>query len=489
MPSRTHFPPGCQSFGLLIVAVAAAAPSARAALAISGGTTKNVSCVSGVCTATAATAVLNKNDLEMMLASSNVQVVPGSVAMNIAINTGVTWASANTLTLDAYQSIVIGQKVSVNGTGGLAIVTNDGGSGGDYMFGPKGKVTFLGTSNSLTISGTAFTLLGSMSDVQAINNNLNGNYALANSYNASGVKNWVPLGTDGMGNILNSNKGFAGAFEGLGHTISNLSANIGKYDYAGLFGASAGIIRDLGVVGGTVTGKKYVGGLAGFSFGGSVSHSYSTGNVGAESSDISYVGGLVGYNAAATISDSYATGAVAGGSEVGGLVGSNYDNGVISASFATGTVTATSPNSQGAGGLVGINHYRTTTIENSYATGALPGNTNYRGGLVGYNDTEAVNVAITNSYATGVISNSGSEVGGFAGCTTDNINNGYWDVETSGISGTHGDGCSANEPGITGLTTAQLQSGLPSGFDPTIWAENPSINNGFPYLLANPPPQ
>jgi hypothetical protein len=28
---------------------------------------------------------------------------------------------------------------------------------------------------------------------------------------------------------------------------------------------------------------------------------------------------------------------------------------------------------------------------------------------------------------------------------------------------------------------------LPEGFDPTIWAENPSINNGFPYLIANPP--
>jgi hypothetical protein len=26
-------------------------------------------------------------------------------------------------------------------------------------------------------------------------------------------------------------------------------------------------------------------------------------------------------------------------------------------------------------------------------------------------------------------------------------------------------------------------SGLPSGFDPTAWGSNPSVNNGYPYLL------
>ena len=38
----------------------------------------------------------------------------------------------------------------------------------------------------------------------------------------------------------------------------------------------------------------------------------------------------------------------------------------------------------------------------------------------------------------------------------------------------------ANNPGITGLTTAQLQSGLPAGFNPSIWAESASINGGLP---------
>jgi hypothetical protein len=50
-----------------------------------------------------------------------------------------------------------------------------------------------------------------------------------------------------------------------------------------------------------------------------------------------------------------------------------------------------------------------------------------------------------------------------------------------------GAGNIANDPGITGQTTAQLQAGLPAGFDPSIWAEDPGINNGLPYLIANPP--
>jgi len=42
---------------------------------------------------------------------------------------------------------------------------------------------------------------------------------------------------------------------------------------------------------------------------------------------------------------------------------------------------------------------------------------------------------------------------------------------------------------VTGLTTAQLKSGLPPGFDPHVWAEDKRINHGLPYLIANPPPQ
>src|SRR5262249_30038094 len=34
----------------------------------------------------------------------------------------------------------------------------------------------------------------------------------------------------------------------------------------------------------------------------------------------------------------------------------------------------------------------------------------------------------------------------------------------------------------------EMKAGLPTGFDPTVWGSNPSINDGYPWLLANPPP-
>ena len=34
-----------------------------------------------------------------------------------------------------------------------------------------------------------------------------------------------------------------------------------------------------------------------------------------------------------------------------------------------------------------------------------------------------------------------------------------------------------------------MKSGLPDGFDPQVWGQDANINNGYPYLLANPPPK
>ncbi|HEY1614444.1 MAG TPA: hypothetical protein VGF97_12205 [Rhizomicrobium sp.] len=64
----------------------------------------------------------------------------------------------------------------------------------------------------------------------------------------------------------------------------------------------------------------------------------------------------------------------------------------------------------------------------------------------------------------------------------------YRDTTSSGLTNlSQGAGNIANDPGITGETTAQLQTGLPAGFDWSIRAENSSIAGGLPYLIANPP--
>ena len=56
----------------------------------------------------------------------------------------------------------------------------------------------------------------------------------------------------------------------------------------------------------------------------------------------------------------------------------------------------------------------------------------------------------------------------------------YWDTTTS----VNTLGCGEGSASVTGLTTAQLQSGLPAGFDPSIWNESAGANKGLPYLLA-----
>jgi hypothetical protein len=175
----------------------------------------------------------------------------------------------------------------------------------------------------------------------------------------------------------------------------------------------------------------------------------------------------------------------------GGLIGEN--SGAVLQCFATGEVT-TDAQGLGSGGMIGIN--TGGAITNSYATGQVftggsAGGANLPlGGLIGSSSgMDADPVSISASYATGaVIVTTNDVAGGFIGSiprgSDSTISDAYWDKSTSGTSSGVGSGSSG---GITGLTTAQLQSGLPAGFDPTIWAENSSINGGFPYLLANPP--
>ena len=65
-------------------------------------------------------------------------------------------------------------------------------------------------------------------------------------------------------------------------------------------------------------------------------------------------------------------------------------------------------------------------------------------------------------------------IGGFIGVDDSSAGGNtsdYWDTSTSNITNlAQGAGTPKNDPGITGLTSAQLQSGLPSGFDPSRFA-------------------
>jgi hypothetical protein len=126
---------------LSIVALALAATDAHAALQISSKPTANVSCTAGVCTATAQNAVLNVSDLASMLASENVTVASGSAASDIEIDAALSFASGTGLTLDSFHSIAFNNPVEITGTrAALTIITNDGGTEGDFRFFGKGRV-------------------------------------------------------------------------------------------------------------------------------------------------------------------------------------------------------------------------------------------------------------------------------------------------------------------------------------------------------------
>ena len=351
---------------------------------------------------------------------------------DIFIDSPLSWGTTATLTLSAYRNIDFNANVTVSGGGTLSMTTGTGTSG-DYSFGLgptgfAGSISFTGGSSSgasFAINGTPYTLLYSMSDVQNIsasNTALAGNYALATSLDATSILSWTPIGTDGQDNIRNSGNGFTGVFAGLGNTISNLMVNTGSYNYAGLFGVSSGTIRDIGMVGGAVSGGQYAGGLVGWNgSGGTISNSYATGAV---NSTNKYIGGLVGENDG-TITNAYATGAVSGIFDVGGLVGYNY-GGAISNAYATGAVNGDGE----VGGLVG--EIWDGTIDNTYATGAASGwsGSGDVGGLVGFNGFGT----ISNAYATGVVSAS-YRVGGLVGENAGTITNANATGAVSGESG------------------------------------------------------
>jgi hypothetical protein len=257
----------------------------------------------------------------------------------------------------------------------------------------------------------------------------------------------------------------------------------------------------------TVTGTEKgssgdidVGGLVGL-INGAITQSYATGAVNVTAGAV-IAGGLVG-GSGGTVTLSYATGDVMAAAPVkgsaesataGGLIGRNYDSNV-SLSFASGDVTAggglSGEGGGFAGGLVGYDSTTSAAYSQVYATGNVissePSYNSEAGGLIGYSYG---GVSIDQAYASGVVSAAlgyYTYSGGFLAYDYDcssTVTNSYWDTDDTANGS---EGCSYS--GLTGETTAWFTSGtLPPEFDPGAWTEG-TLNNGFPYLINNPPPQ
>ncbi len=176
---------------------------------------------------------------------------------------------------------------------------------------------------------------------------------------------------------------------------------------AGPRGASRSLVASYASASVTGSGSHgKVGGLAGYNYG-SIRASYATGAVRGTGRD-GEVGGLVGFHNGGSIAVSYASGAVTGENHVGGLVGKSW-GGVIWVSYASGAVTG----KDHVGGLVGEIQ---GSIRASYATGWVTGTGSNVGGLVGRdydlvinNSSSFIGNCYWNTTTSGKVSSAGGE--------------------------------------------------------------------------------
>ncbi|WP_180042336.1 MBG domain-containing protein [Acinetobacter sp. YH12218] len=390
--------------------------------------------------------IINVGTLNSALASNNITVTTagaGTQAGNINVNADVTWNANTALTLRADNDININANITAtnnNGKLNLQYGQTTSNINANYYLNNGARVNLKAGQNFSTQKGanapinyTVITDLGAAgsttgTDLQGINGGLTDNYVLGADIDATATSGWnAGQGFSPIGTLVDE---FKGKFDGLNHTISNLYINRPSQSYIGLFGYSNGAtIQNVGIMGGSITGHSFVGGLVGRN-----------------------------YNNA-TIHSSYATAQVIANSFAGGLTGANSSGSRIENSYATGDVTAQGTNSQ-AGGLSG-NNYGNSTILNSYATGKVTG-VDIAGGLLGNNDSSTVE----NSYATGQVSiSTGTEQGGLVGRTGGTIKNSYWNKDTTGQGAAVGD-ATGTLTQVQGLSTAQMKQGASFvGFD------------------------
>ncbi|WP_445489495.1 beta strand repeat-containing protein [Rhodopseudomonas sp. RCAM05734] len=503
--------------------------------------------------ATSNDSVINATTLMTALGAANVTITTGSggtQAGNITVAAPLTWSAPTVLGLNAAGAIVINAPIAITAAGGLALnataqagITNTG-----LTFGNNASVDFgaIDHGGTFSLNGTTYTLVYTMAQLDAIDaldaidgsalaqygTGLSGNYALATNLSAAGpTYTRALIGTNSSNDVDTQ---YTGRFDGLGHTVTDLTINAPGLAWVGLLGYVNGAessVSNIRVVGGTFTAKSNVAPLVGWLNGGVVQNSFASATVASLGTIISTTvtdgvvqsrtadgvnaGGLVGFNtgliqsshassnvtgytatggllgwgsALSLVTNSYATGTVSGINSTGGLAGTN--GGMVTNSYATATVSGI----QNTAGLVGTN---TGTIQTSYATGSVSATGNRIGGLVGQNPgtirasyaTGAVSGttnsgglvglnsptgSVDSSYATGTVTGTvavGGLVGGNNSTVPNVISNSYWDTQTSGISAAAGGGI--------GLTTAQLQGILPTAFGSSVWSTGAGL---YPYL-------
>ncbi len=249
-------------------------------------------------------------------------------------------------------------------------------------------------------------LVSTCAEFESINSGLTAYYKLIKDIDCSTTTH-TPIGS--------SSTPFSGSFDGDGYMIIDVTYNNAAADYAGVFGSVTGSVTNVHVYSAEITGKDYVGGVAG-----KISGSGTFSNILVSSSTVtgkSYVGGAFGQTDTVTITNSVVIDAAVNGSNtgsnsadyIGGFIGRGADT-TVRKSATAGTVTgnATSTNSTHVGGFIGYSDAG-NAFHDSYSTMAVTGYSKV-GGFVG----SSVTSSFSQIWASGSVTGN-TDVGGVAG--------------------------------------------------------------------------
>ncbi|AHF02359.1 hypothetical protein THIAE_08455 [Thiomicrospira aerophila AL3] len=433
--------------------------------------------------------------LSTNLGTTNVtiQSVEGSNSGNgdIFVNDEITWSSGNTLTLNAIRNIEINSAIDASqGDGGKLVLEYGQGSANGtiddqqayYLINAPVSLQASGNANGnngstptnfttqLGSDGTAihFTTITNAEGADLNNqlqNNLNGNFALSTNISLTGTNNWTPVGS------------YTGHFDGLGHTIFNLSIDKANDANVGFFGVlHDATVQNLNILNADVTGRTGVGVFVGKTTGTTtITNAHVSGKVVATGTGASDAGGFVGFATPLTISfSSAAVDVTAAGRNVGGFVG-DAEGGSYRYILATGNATSTGRGQVGGfGGLVRAD------VSDSYALGnATQAGTADQGvgGFIGRLSSGDISRNYSVGQATGGASNQGGFIGNYTGGT---LADNFWDTQTSSRANAAGSGAPT---GVAGLTTAQMKdtnnfTHLDFGTDSQSWVLSSELTYG-----------
>ena len=465
-----------------------------------------------------------------------------SALRDINVNASISWSSASQLTLSAFRNINV--YAGITNTGGAPVILqadNTGTGVGTVSFTPPsvaelsaartaavpssalvtGSISTSGPVSiyynpvsytdpktksdssgnpysSFVIGGgplTAYMLVNNSQNLQNINSNLTGTYALGTDIAAGSM---VPIGS--------SARPFVGILDGQNHTISNAiiggANSTGASDNnIGMFGAigSPGVVQNLFLSNFTVTANspgQFIGTLAGSNAGTISNVNASGGTVSGGNLQGITAGGLVGQNGILFNNNNSEAnvrplGAVASTSSAGTIQNSTAS---VAVTVGDGCSGDCSGGMNVAGGLAGSN-VANSTISNSYAGRPVTGGSNSTlGGLVGLNGLLSSPGFISNSYASAPVSSTGTNVslGGLAGrnevgstIATSFATGSVTDTATANNRGNCSDSCTyVTAGGLVGQNYGVIGTD-PTSTNATMPALNVTCTGGFTCATGN----